>query len=155
MRRHGPSDEEWAIIEPLSQKKPRGVPRVDDRRVINGILCRFRTGAPWRDVPERYGPCATLYDRFSRWRAAGVWDRLFATVSEACDGDIVVGLAQFLVLPEELGKLFLIRARDARAKRRRARSVAPGCAAFLRNDGSSMRSAGSRPVASRAPPDGP
>ena len=90
MRRHELSDEEWAIIEPLLPNKPRGVPRVDDRRVINGILWRFRTGAPWRDVPERYGPRTTLYNRFARWRAAGVWDRLLAAVSAAYDGDIVM-----------------------------------------------------------------
>jgi transposase len=90
MRRHELSDEEWAIIQPLLPNKPRGVPRVDDRRVINGILWRFRTGAPWRDVPERYGPRTTLYNRFVRWRAAGVWDRLLAAVSKACDGDIVM-----------------------------------------------------------------
>jgi transposase len=66
------------------------VPRVDDRRVINGILWRFRTGAPWRDVPERYGPRTTLYNRFVRWRAAGVWDRILDAVSKAYDGDIVM-----------------------------------------------------------------
>jgi transposase len=90
MRRHELSDEEWAIIEPLLPNKPRGVPRVDGRRVINGILWRFRTGAPWRDVPERYGPRTTLYNRFVRWRVAGVWDRLLAAVSAAYDGEIVM-----------------------------------------------------------------
>ena len=55
MRRHELSDNEWSIIQPLLPNKPRGVPRVDDRRVLNGILWRFRTGSPWRDVPERYG----------------------------------------------------------------------------------------------------
>lgn len=60
MRRHEPSDEEWAIIEPLLPRESRGVARVDDRRVINSILWRFRTGAPWRDVPERHGPRTTL-----------------------------------------------------------------------------------------------
>jgi transposase len=74
----------------LLPNKPRGVPRVDDRRVLNGILWRFRTGAPWRDIPERYGPRTTLYNRFVRWRAAGVWDRILAAVSEAYDGDIVM-----------------------------------------------------------------
>lgn len=90
MRRHELTDEEWGIIAPLLPNKPRGVARVDDRRVINGILWRFRTGAPWRDVPERYGPRTTLYSRFTRWRAAGVWDRLLAAVSAAYDGDIVM-----------------------------------------------------------------
>jgi len=90
MRRHELSDEEWAIIQPLLLQKSRGVLRVDDRRVINGILWRFRTGAPWRDVPERYGPRTTLYNRFVRWRAAGVWDRFLDAVSKAYDGDIVM-----------------------------------------------------------------
>ena len=85
MRRHELTDEEWGIIAPLLPNKPRGVARVDDRRVINGILWRFRTGAPWRD-----GPRTTLYNRFTRWRAAGVWDRLLAAVSAAYDGDIVM-----------------------------------------------------------------
>ena len=71
MRRHELSDEEWAIIQPLSPQKSRGAPRVDDRRVFNGILWRFRTGAPWRDAPERYGPRKTLCNRFVRSRAAG------------------------------------------------------------------------------------
>ena len=84
------SDEEWAIIQPLLPNKPRGVPRVDDRRVLNGILWRFRTGAPWRDIPERYGPRTTLYNRFVRWRAAGVWDRILDAISQAYDGEIVM-----------------------------------------------------------------
>lgn len=90
MRCHELTDEEWAIIAPLLPNKVRGVARVDDRRVINGILWRFRTGAPWRDVPERYGPRTTLDNRFVRWRAAGVWDRLLEAVSAAYDGDIVM-----------------------------------------------------------------
>jgi transposase len=84
------TDEEGVIIAPLPPNKPRGVPRVDDPRMIDGILRRFRTGAPWRDVPERHGPRTTLYNRFTRWRAAEVWDRLLAAVSEAYDGDIVM-----------------------------------------------------------------
>jgi transposase len=90
MRRHELTDFEWAVIEPLLPRNSRGVPRVDDRRVINGILWRFRTGSSWRDVPERYGPRTTLYNRFTRWRAAGVWDRLLEAVSRAYDGDIVM-----------------------------------------------------------------
>lgn len=90
MGRHELTDAEWAIIQPLLPNKPRGVPRVDDRRVLNGILWRFRTGSPWRDMPERYGPRTTCYNRFVRWRAAGVWDRILDAVSEAYDGDIVM-----------------------------------------------------------------
>jgi len=64
MSRHELSDGEWAIIQPLLPNRPRGVPRVDDRRVLNGILWRFRTGAPWRDIPDALRSAATLYNRF-------------------------------------------------------------------------------------------
>ena len=89
-RRYELTDQEWLIIQPLLPNKPRGVPRVDDRRVLNGILWRFRTGSPWAEIPERYGPPTTCYNRFVRWRKAGVWDRLLEAVSEAYDGAIVM-----------------------------------------------------------------
>ncbi len=89
-RRYELTDLEWAIIAPLLPNKPRGVPRVDDRRVINGILWRFRTGSPWADVPDRYGPPTTCYNRFVRWRKAGVWDRILADISKTFDGDIMM-----------------------------------------------------------------
>jgi transposase len=78
------------IIAPHLPNKVRGVARVDDRKVLNGILWRFRTGSPWADVPERYGPYTTCYNRFVRWRKAGVWDRLLAAVSKAFDGEIIM-----------------------------------------------------------------
>ncbi|WP_244877954.1 IS5 family transposase [Croceibacterium atlanticum] len=89
-RRFELTDFEWSVIEPLLPNKVRGVPRVDDRRVINGILWRFRTGSPWADIPERYGPYTTCYNRFVRWRKAGVWDRLLSSVSAAFDGELVM-----------------------------------------------------------------
>ncbi len=89
-RRYELTDREWSIIAPLLPNKPRGVPRVDDRRVLNGILWRFRTGSPWAEIPDRYGPSTTCYNRFVQWREAGVWDRLLDAVSEAYDGDIVM-----------------------------------------------------------------
>jgi transposase len=89
-RRYELTDLEWAIIAPLLPNKPRGVARVDDRRTINGILWRFRTGSPWADVPERYGPPTTCYNRFVRWRKAGVWDRILADISKAFDSDIIM-----------------------------------------------------------------
>jgi transposase len=87
-RRYELSDFEWSVIEPLLPNKPRGVARVDDRRVLNGIYWRLRTGSPWADIPERYGPYTTCYTRFVRWRKAGVWDRLFEAVSKAYEGDV-------------------------------------------------------------------
>jgi transposase len=83
-RRYELSDFEWSIIEPLLPNKPRGVPRANDRKVLNGIYWRLRTGAPWADIPERYGPATTCF----RWRKLGVRDRIFAAVSTAYDGDL-------------------------------------------------------------------
>jgi len=88
MSRYDLTDFEWRVIEPLLPNKPRGVPRVDDRRVLNGIFWVLRSGAPWRDLPERYGSRTTCYNRFVRWRKAGVWDRLMDAISAAHDGEI-------------------------------------------------------------------
>jgi transposase len=63
--------------------KPRGVARVDDRRVLNGIFYTLRSGSPWADMPERYGPWTTVYNRFNRWRKAGHWDRLMDAIIAA------------------------------------------------------------------------
>ena len=87
-RRYELTDFEWSIIEPLLPNKPRGVPRVDDRKVLNGIFWRLRTGSPWADIPERYGPPTTCYNRFVRWRKVGVWDRIFDEITKAYDGDL-------------------------------------------------------------------
>lgn len=87
-RRYEITDFEWSIIAPLLPNKPGGVPRSDDRKVLNGIFWRLRTGSPWADIPERYGPCTTCYNRFVRWRKLGVWDCLFEAVSRAYDGDV-------------------------------------------------------------------
>jgi len=88
MSRYDLTDFEWRVIEPLLPNKPRGVPRVDDRRVLNVIFWVLRSGAPWRDLPERYGPRTTCYNRFVRWRKAGVWDRMMDAITTAHDGDI-------------------------------------------------------------------
>jgi transposase len=67
---------EWATIKPFLPNKPRGVPRVNNRCVLNGIFWVLRSGAPWRDLPENFGPYTTCYNRFVRWRRAGVWDQI-------------------------------------------------------------------------------
>jgi transposase len=61
---------------------------VPDFRPANGIYWRLRTGSPWADIPERYGPATTCYNRFVRWRKLGVWDRLFEAVSKAYTGEV-------------------------------------------------------------------
>jgi transposase len=78
----------WSVIAPLLPNKVRGVKRADDRRVLNGIFWRLRTGAPWADFPGRYGPHTTCVSRFYRWRKAGVWDRILQPVSKAYDGKL-------------------------------------------------------------------
>jgi len=81
MARYDLSETEWRLIEPLLPNKPRGVARVDDRRVINGIFYVLRTGSPWRDLPERYGPYTTVYNRFNRWAKGGVWLKVFEALA--------------------------------------------------------------------------
>jgi transposase len=88
MGRYDLTDFEWAAIQPHLPNKPRGVPRVDDRRVLNGIFWVLRSGAPWADLPARYGPPTTIYNRFNRWRKAGVWDRLMDEITKAYDGKV-------------------------------------------------------------------
>jgi transposase len=68
--------------------KPRGVRRVNDRRVLNGIFWVLRSGAPWRDLPKNYGPYTTCYNRFVRWRRAGVWDQIMDALTAAHDAAV-------------------------------------------------------------------
>nr|WP_235891101.1 IS5 family transposase [Pararhizobium mangrovi] len=83
MARFDLTDWEWALIAPLLPNKPRGVARADDRRVISGIFYILRTGSPWRDLPERYGPYTTAYNRYNRWAKAGIWLRVFEALAAA------------------------------------------------------------------------
>src|SRR6266568_5692752 len=71
------SDTEWRRIEPLLPRGRRGAHRVDDRRVVSGIVHMLHSGARWRDCPEAYGPYTTIYNRFNRWSRRGVWENLF------------------------------------------------------------------------------
>ena len=71
------SDAEWRRIEPLLPRGRRGAHRVDDRRVISGIVHMLRCGARWRDCPEVYGPYTTIYNRFNRWSRQGIWTDIF------------------------------------------------------------------------------
>lgn len=86
------TNEQWERLKPLlPPQKPRtGRPANDHRTVMNGILWILRTGAPWRDLPERYGKWTTVYSRFQRWCKAGVWDRILGEVQALADqqGDL-------------------------------------------------------------------
>jgi transposase len=85
-RRGKLTDEAWARIAPLlPENGRRGKQWKEHREVVNGILWRIRTGALWRDLPSRYGPWQTCYDRFARWSRDGTWDRLLAHVQMNSD----------------------------------------------------------------------
>ena len=75
------SDAEWARIEPLLPRGRRGAHRVDDRRVISGIVHMLRSGARWRDCPAAYGPYTTIYNRFNRWSRQGLWHKIFEALT--------------------------------------------------------------------------
>jgi transposase len=86
--RYALSDHEWAAIKPMLPNKPRGVPRVNDRRVLDGIFWVLRSGAPWRDLPDNFGPYTTCYNRFVRWRRAGVWAKIMSALAHAHDAAV-------------------------------------------------------------------
>ena len=76
------SDEQWARIEPHLPTDVRGKDRVDDRRVISGIVHVIKSGCRWSDCPPEYGPAKTIYNRFVRWAERGVWERLFRDLAQ-------------------------------------------------------------------------
>src|SRR5262245_15833906 len=86
--RYDLTDFEWSVIAPLLPKDRRGVKPKNNRRILNGIFWVLRAGAPWRDLPERYGSYTTAYNRFNRWRKAGIWDGLMDAIVKAHDGKV-------------------------------------------------------------------
>jgi transposase len=89
MRRHELTDEQWAQIEGMfsANGEKAGRPWNEHREVIDGMFWVLRTGAPWRDLPERYGPWQTVYDRFNRYRADGTLDKILERLQVRLDGE--------------------------------------------------------------------
>ena len=89
MRRYELTDEQWKLIEDMfpSSEGRRGRQWKDHRDVMDAILWLLRTGAPWRDLPERHGPWQTVYHRFNRWRREGVFDRILQRLQIRLDGE--------------------------------------------------------------------
>ncbi len=86
MRRHELTDEQWEVLKDLLPAIPtRGRPRRELREVLNAIFWLLRTGAPWRDLPERYGPWQSTYHWFNRWRGDGTWDRMLEALQIRLD----------------------------------------------------------------------
>jgi transposase len=81
------TDAQWERLRPLlpPEKPMAGRPNRDHRTVINGILWIGRTGAPWRDLPERYGRWTTVYSRFYRWTKVGLWQKILEVVQREAD----------------------------------------------------------------------
>jgi len=79
MRRYELTDEQWEAIESLlpGREGDPGVHGADNRLFVNAIIWVARTGAPWRDLPERFGEWNSVYQRFNRWSKSGVWERVF------------------------------------------------------------------------------
>jgi transposase len=87
MHRGDLTNAQWERLQPLlpPQKPKTARPAVDHRRILNGMLWILRTGAPWHDLPERYGPWRTVASRFYRWQKAGVFQPLFDTLKQQAD----------------------------------------------------------------------
>ena len=80
------SDAQWERIAPLLPDNTRGLKRVDDRRVLSGIVHALKSGGRWSDCPEHvYGPKKTLYNRFVRWAERGIWEDIFSALAGAED----------------------------------------------------------------------
>ena len=77
------SEAQFLRLKPLLPQDTRGVKRADDRRVISGIVHVLQSGCRWKDAPAEYGPRKTLYNRFVRWAAKGVWERAFIALAES------------------------------------------------------------------------
>ena len=83
LKRYELTDQEWEQIAPLipSNKGKRGRPPKDDRLMLNAMVWLARSGAPWRDLPERYGPYSSVYSRFRKWIDDGILDNIFRVLS--------------------------------------------------------------------------
>lgn len=79
------SDTQWARIAPLLPTNMRGMKRVDDRRVLSGIVHALKCGGRWADCADVYGPKKTLYNRFVRWSERGIWENIFSALAGAED----------------------------------------------------------------------
>ena len=78
MHRHALSDQQWARLQPLLPKRrPGPQSRLGDRAFVDAVLYRAKTGLPWRDLPERFGPWKSVYNRFSNWAQRGLWAQVF------------------------------------------------------------------------------
>lgn len=88
--RHALTDEQWKRIQPLLPKRFAGRKGANDRLFLDAIHWLAKTGAPWRDLPERYGKWNTVWKRFSRWSEKGVWHQVFSALGLDADLEYVM-----------------------------------------------------------------
>ena len=92
MKRHALTDEQWTVVEPLipkpkKRKTGKGRPPKDPRQMLDGIFWILATGAPWRDMPERFGSCKTVHRYFSNWRRSGVFGKMVEALQIKLDAN--------------------------------------------------------------------
>ena len=85
MRRYELTDEQWALIEPVVPRTTTGRPLKDPRGMLNGMFWVLRSGAPWRDLPERFGPWQTVYHHFNSWRRRKIFERILQALQVRLD----------------------------------------------------------------------
>lgn len=85
MSRGDLTEAEWSLLKDLlpAERGRKSRPAFNNRPIVNGILWRIRTGAPWRDVPEKYGKWMTVYQRFRRWSEVGIWEAAATALAQA------------------------------------------------------------------------
>lgn len=84
------SDIEWTLIDSMLPRKSRGVARIDDRLVFDAVLWRFRSGRPWRSLPDQFGSFKTAYNRLKRWKNSGLWQKVVAAIHRLHGPDLVL-----------------------------------------------------------------
>jgi len=87
MRRYELTDEQWVVIEPLLPRAELGRPLMAPRQMLNAMFWVLRSGAPWRDLPERFGPWQTVYHHFNSWRRRGVYERILEALQVRLDAE--------------------------------------------------------------------
>ncbi len=97
VRRHELTDAEWGLVEPHLPARSKGRAWADHRRTVNGVLFRAATGIQWRDLPERFGPWQTVYERFRRWRDDGTWATLLGALQRSADRAGLIDWSLFCV----------------------------------------------------------
>jgi len=136
LRRYELSEAQWEQIADLMPRSgPKGGGRWrDHRQVVNGLLWKLNTGAQWRDIPERYGPWGTVYDRFVRWRREGLFDRILDRLRLRLDEEGRIDI-----------ELWCLDGSNVRASRSAAGGGKKGARTSLRTMRSAARAAASAP----------